>query len=184
MNSIRLFSPVGVTIALLCAGCGSVAVDGPKGNAAPQLPAAMGRSPVEPVANYKGTFTASVEFSNLAVHIDPPPTDATPSISWQEAYALCGLKGSAAVCDDQSSPDIRLGLVTSDNGARIADDGRITPTLDHTLAFVLMWDKVPCVPAGGPPGTGHTETTCLLVNLVDAKSGEFLGAGQTSAPGG
>jgi hypothetical protein len=76
-----------------------------------------------------------------------------------------------------------LAVVSSPNGSRINADATLTPTISNELAYVIVWPSVACI-AVGPAGVHQTETTCLFVSLVDATTGKFLGAGQTTSPEG
>jgi hypothetical protein len=65
-------------------------------------------------------------------------------------------------------------------GQRASGGAAVEHPIDHTLAYVLKWQNVPCVPAGAPPGSTPTPTTCSLYSFVDANTGKTIYGFQSS----
>jgi hypothetical protein len=177
------------------AGLGEVATSAAPAPAAitrtgPTAGLALSATALPATPGYGGALVQSVNFAHLGVQLDPPPASVSPRISWQSANGLCA--SHLAVCGDYNiAPHITLALVSTDNGATINPDGSLTRTVNNELTYVMTWSALPCGPyAGGPyipPGIVRPTppaTSCFFMTLVDANTGKFLGAGQSSGVGG
>lgn len=129
---------------------------------------------------YMGPAMTTIRYPEMGITIDPPAA-ATPSVSWQNAVDLCS--SGQATCADKTPSTVVLGLVSTPNSARMQPDGSAQPTITRRLAYVLTWPDATCVPAG-PAGGSPTPTTCKFITLVDAITGKYMAAADTTAPTG
>lgn len=135
---------------------------------------------VAPPARFLGPLTRSTKYPTLGISLTPPPPNPAPALTARDAYARCA---STLMCPtDAGGPTISLAVVTTTN-SNLQD----VPT----LAYVLRWDAVPCTGGNNaPPAPGAraapttATTTCTGVGLVNATTGQSLGSGQTTTPGG
>jgi hypothetical protein len=125
-----------------------------------------------PPATSFSTLTVPEIMSEEGITFDVPKAGTRAAVKPNEAYVdSCSTDGG---CDTGSAPTIQLAVVTDPNSGQVSVGGSLTPVMDHTLAYVLTWTNLPCVPAGAPVGVTPTQTTCTLVDFVDANTGKTL----------
>lgn len=129
-------------------------------------------------ARYLGPITSPATYPNLGIDLAPPPAGSLPSTSWEAAYRNC-LTGKAE-CATGGGPDISLAQATTPAAGARRRDGSINPLVRGTLSYVLTWTGVPCVPTGGGPAVSGRPSSspkvysCIVVDLIDADTGELL----------
>jgi hypothetical protein len=114
-----------------------------------------------------------------------PPGDAVPSISSDDAYALC-LNGVAACAPFLSPTAINLALATDTHSGEVDANGNLHLTLPRTLVWAISWIGISrcastpggfSLPTPSPSGSvlpSHTiQPLCDVIAFVDAKSGKF-----------
>ena len=127
-----------------------------------------------PPAIYVGPLTTPRHDAVGDVDLGVPLATDIPRIAVAQAYAVCA-QGEPG-CTRDKGPTITLALVTTPNAGQANSDGSITPTMNHSLAYVLTWDGVGC-PMGGPAGASFNPTPqsgCTAVNYVDANTGQSV----------
>jgi hypothetical protein len=134
-----------------------------------------------PDANYTGRLTRLLSYATMGISLTPPAADAVARVDPASAYRRCEV--DAACPSGSGGPTIFLALATTDGGAKVGSDGTVNRAVDHTLAYILRWQDVPCA-AAGPQVASRPATTCLWIGLVDATTGAALGSGQTNISGG
>jgi hypothetical protein len=134
-----------------------------------------------PEANYIGRLAQPLSYATLGISLTPPPAGAVARVEPASAYRRC--KVDAACPSGSDGPTIFLALATTDSGGTMGSDGTLHRAVDHTLAYVLRWQDVPCV-AAGPQVASPSPSTCLWIGLVDATTGAALGSGQINSVGG
>jgi hypothetical protein len=130
-----------------------------------------------------GTLTSTITYRQLGLTLKPPGARARAAITPDAALAVCD--APVYLCAiGKVRPTIQLALATTDSMSRINPDGTMTRTIDNRLVYAIVWRGVDCAPAGGAPMRSGAPVpspkhyTCVMVSLVDAQTGQSLGAGQ------
>jgi hypothetical protein len=117
-------------------------------------------------------LTTTVRYADAGILLEPPPADATPVTTSQQALAAC-VSGHIA-CGSRAIPSVQLALVTLTNSGTAGPDGTLVPLATRQLVWVLTWTGLTCIPAG-PPGAPSTgASSCTAMTFIDAKTGGEL----------
>ena len=132
-------------------------------------------------AEYVGPIAHNDFDATTGISLTVPPADAKPTLSWQQAVALCFT--DTGICN-RSAGMIRVSLAVGYNpqSGEALPDGAIEPTMNHNLVYVLAQPLGPCAPTG-PSGANSRPSTypsCTGLSFVDARTGE--GATAVSGP--
>jgi hypothetical protein len=130
-------------------------------------------------ATYAGAITAEVSYATSGIDLAPPGAGA-PSLSWEAAYAVC--QNGTAQCEYDAPPTITLAGLTLPLAGKSLADVSIEPLARDELAYVLTWTGSGCTAGGGGPSAGPGETPepvpsstdCMLMNFVDADTGNLI----------
>lgn len=126
------------------------------------------------------------EYRVMGTAFAAPPEDAAASLDSAAAYALYQQSGARMAGD--AEPEVSLALATTP--ATVNADGTAHRRLDNTLVYVLRWQNVLVLSSGGPaphPGMPIHEPAPergVIIGMLDATTGEYLGTMSTNAPGG
>lgn len=153
--------------------------------AAVSVPSAPPSPTAAQVPRYLGPL-ASPRSYRIGLHLMAPEVDASPGISWQQAFATCAAE---AFCDRQRPPVIELARVTDDSYATILPKESEGPPatqkiLVNRLMYVMTWHGEDCL-ATGPANAVRVKPSasppCDLITLVDALTGQYVHATLTNA---
>jgi hypothetical protein len=175
MTARATIAAVAIAAALLAAGCArTVHASTPGGARINALNA--------------GTLTNTMSFPSLGLTFEAPTAQAAQAgaISPDAALGVCN--APVYVCPiTKVAPTIYLASATAKNLSITNADGTITRTVFNRLVYVIVWKDVECSPPDyplGAPTSTFTAKTCQDVSMVDAKTGQSLGLGETNSPTG
>jgi hypothetical protein len=114
----------------------------------------------------------------FGLRLDPPPSDAHPGFSAEEAYFIATSKFPG---DPGPSPRVSLGLLSNDGGMMSTNpDGSVTKLVENRLTWLVVESDIVVESSGGPyrpPGQPRRrEPRCPLGRRllpVDAMTGEL-----------
>jgi hypothetical protein len=159
-------------------GCGAGANTAPPGQSPTGSPSATtGATPAQSLTGSPSSTTGAaqtrlpttVRYADAGILLEPPPADAAPVTTSQQALAECAT--GHIVCGSSGIPSVQLALVTLTNTGTAGPDGTLVPLATRQLVWVLTWTGLTCVPAG-PPGAPSTgPTSCTAMTFIDAKTG-------------
>ncbi|PZS19906.1 MAG: hypothetical protein DLM57_03040 [Pseudonocardiales bacterium] len=132
-----------------------------------------------------GVLDHDLLYPSMGIALARPPADVGPPIDSAAAYVL--YQQSAPCLAGDAEPEVFLALATSNSRGTMNADGTVTRRIDSTLVYVLRWENVPLASSGGPPGfhrPPRPSSNGLVIGMLDATTGEFLGTGSTNAVGG
>lgn len=167
------YAIVSIGVVLVAAACGS----NQQGSAA-GAPRSPGQIPATasqyswPEPTSVSTLGRTEEYSTIGLTLAPPPATMTAAISAKDAYSACQKK---APCPQGSGgPAIYLALATNK-----------LPGHDSTprLIYVLRWEGIPFESDGPAGGSPVPATPSVWLTMIDASTGESLGAHQTTEAG-
>lgn len=117
-------------------------------------------------------LTTTVRHADAGIILEPPPADAAPATTSQQALAEC--VSGRIVCGSSAIPSVQLALVTLTNTGTAGPDGTLVPLATRQLVWVMTWAGLTCVPSlpPGAPSTGST--SCAAMTFIDAKTGGVL----------
>lgn len=182
MKTVRLLVPLAVCAAI-AAGCGvskaSVrsSLNVSERQSVPAAPTAATTTPSTTdfgvTADYVGAITHDYSDPETGMSLIVPPADATPTVTWQQAVAVCF--SGAGMCD-RAAGTIRVSMAVgySPQSGEALPDGSIKPAMNHDLVYVIAQPLGRCAPAG-PPGTGTPPSTyrsCTALSFINADTGK------------
>ena len=140
-------------------------------------PVSTGADHSNPSAIYTGPITESIVYRNAGITLEVPSSTEV-GVGWSEAY-LSNCKSGDAICALDQQPTIMLAEATVEGTGEAQPDGSIKPLVKNTLAYVILYDDVPCAPSGpgradGASTSAPTIVLCKILNLIDANSGKVL----------
>jgi hypothetical protein len=165
---------LGAALAIMTAACGSsIAHPGAAGGPSPKMDHGFKRPSVET------PLPSPVDFKEAGIQLDVPPRDASPTVSYQQAFETC-FSGDS-VCESDDSPAIYLALISLTSTGTLGKGGVLEPSVLNRLGYVIRYDDVSCLPMGGPPQKTSSRPrsmpkprSCTELSVVDASTGKAL----------
>jgi hypothetical protein len=153
-------------VALGLSGCGS-------GTQTATLTQAPLGSPTSTTSSTSTRLAATVRYANAGIILQPPPANATPPTTAQQALATCSTGDT--VCEPARTPSVQLALATLTNTGTAGSKGTLVPAATKRLVWAMTWTGFACAPSGGPPGRSITQyPNCTMITLIDAQTGKEL----------
>ena len=121
-------------------------------------------------------LTTTVRYTDAGIILEPPPADAAPVTTAQQALAECAT--GHIVCEPSATPSVQLALVTLTNTGTAGPDGTLVPAATKQLVWAMTWTGVTCSASAGPvgqPGRSVTkDPNCTTLTFIDAHTGNEL----------
>lgn len=156
-------------VALVLSGCGSTT----QTTTPAQAPLGSSSSTT---AAIQSRLTTTVRYANAGIILEPPPADAAPATTSQQALAKCTT--GLIVCEPSPISSVQLALVTLTNTGTAGPDGTLIPAAIKQLVWAMTWMGVTCSAPAGPVGSPHPSVTeyprCTTLTLIDAQTGNEL----------